>query len=377
MRIVFVNRYFHPDHSATSQMVSDLAFHLAARGHDVEAIASRQRYDDPSARLAPSETVAGVRITRVATTRFGRTFLGGRAIDYLTFYLTAWLALLTRRGAIVVTMTDPPLMSIVAMFAARRRINWIQDLFPEVAEALGVLRGAGPLRALRDLSLRTARANVVLGDRMAQRVPWRAFVQHNWADAALRPIPRDDDGSFVVGYSGNLGRAHDFATITGAMRLLADEPAIRFVITGGGAQLDSVKEATKGLDNVSFRPYQPRELLSESLSSADVHLVSLQPELEGLIVPSKIYGILAVARPAIFIGATDGEAGNMLTINDCGVVVTPGDSAALARVIRELASDRARAAAMGRRGQALYESHFAPAIAFAKWERILEGAAGG
>jgi colanic acid biosynthesis glycosyl transferase WcaI len=376
MRIVFVNRYFHPDHSATSQMVSDLAFHLAARGHDVEAIASCQRYDDPSARLAPHETVGGVRITRVATTRFGRTFLGGRAIDYLTFYFTAWLALLTRRG-IVVTMTDPPLMSIVAMFAARRRVNWIQDLFPEVAEALGVLRGAGPLRALRDLSLRTARANVVLGERMAERVPHRAIVQHNWADGALRPIAREHDNTFVVGYSGNLGRAHDFATITGAMRLLADEPSIRFVITGGGAQLDSVKEATNGLANVSFRPYQPRELLSESLSSADVHLASLQPELEGLIVPSKIYGILAVARPAIFIGAANGEVGNMLTKNDCGVVVAPGDSAALARDIRELASDPSRAAEMGRRGQALYESRFAPPIAFANWERILEEASRG
>ncbi|MCU1230195.1 MAG: glycosyltransferase WbuB [Acidobacteria bacterium] len=376
MRIIFVNRYFHPDHSATSQMVSDLAFHLASRGHDIEAIASRQRYDDPSARLAPRETVGGVRITRVATTRFGRTFLGGRAIDYLTFYVTAWLALLTRRG-VVVTMTDPPLMSIVAMFAARRRVNWIQDLFPEVAEALGVLRGVGPLRALRDLSLRTARANVVLGDRMAERVPSRAVVQHNWADGALRPIARDNDGTFVVGYSGNLGRAHDFATITGAMRLLADAPSIRFVITGGGAQLESVKEATDGLANVAFRPYQPRELLSESLSSADVHLVSLQPELEGLIVPSKIYGILAVARPAIFIGAADGEVGNMLTKNDCGVVVAPGDSAALARVIRDLASDRTRAGEMGRRGQALYESRFAPPIAFANWERILEEAARG
>lgn len=373
MRIVFINRYFHPDHSATSQMVSDLAFHLASRGHEVEAIASRQRYDDASARLAPSEVVRGVRITRVATTRFGRAFLPLRAVDYLTFYFTAWLALLMRRG-VVVTMTDPPLMSIVAMLASRRRVNWIQDLFPEVAEALGVMRGVRPLRWLRDWSLRTARANVVIGEKMAERVPWRAVVQHNWADAALRPIARTGDAQFTVGYSGNLGRAHDFATITAAMRLLANESSVRFVITGGGAQLASVKEATRELGNVEFRPYQPRELLSESLSAADVHLVSLQPELEGLIVPSKIYGILAVARPAIFIGARDGEIGNILTKHDCGVVVAPGDAEALANAIRALAADRSRAAEMGRRGQALYETEFAPAIAFAKWERILEEA---
>jgi colanic acid biosynthesis glycosyl transferase WcaI len=274
-----------------------------------------------------------------------------------------------------VTMTDPPLMSIVAMFAARKRVNWIQDLFPEVAEALGVMRGVGVLRVLRNVSLRTARVNVAIGVRMATRVPGRVVVQHNWADAALRPIDRADATTFIVAYSGNLGRAHEFATITGAMRLLADQPSIRFAITGGGAQLESVKSATNGLPNVTFRPYQPRELLSESLSAADVHLVSLQPELEGLIVPSKIYGILAVARPAIFIGDAEGEIGNMLTKHDCGIVVAPGDSAALAAAICNLAGDRQRAAAMGQRGLALYKLRFAPSIAFAKWEQILEEAA--
>lgn len=373
MRIIFVNRYFWPDHSATSQMTADLAFHLAARGHEVEVITSRQRYDDPAARLPPREVERNVTITRVATTRFGRMLLAARALDYLTFYASAWLALLVRRG-IVVVMTDPPLMSVAAMFASTRRVNWIQDLFPEVAVALGVARWSGFLRAIRDLSLRTARANVVLSDAMAARVPWRAVVRQNWADEALHPVPHDSP-TFTVGYSGNLGRAHEFATITGAMELLAKERNIRFVITGGGAQLAAVKQATASLGNVEFRPYAPREALSESLSSADVHLVSLQPELEGLIVPSKIYGILAVARPAIFIGSADGEIGNMLTSHDCGFTVAPGDALALAARIRELAADRARAAAMGRRGLALYEERFAPAIALAHWERILSEAA--
>jgi glycosyltransferase involved in cell wall biosynthesis len=372
-RVVFVNRYFHPDHSATSQMVSDLAFHLAASGFDVEVITSRQRYDDPSAQLPAREVVNKVTITRVATTRFGRAFLAARAIDYLTFYVSAWVALLRRRDAVVVAMTDPPLMSIVAMLASRRRVNWIQDLFPEVAEALGVLRGSRLLRSIRDVSLRGARANVVIGDAMARRVDGHVIVQHNWADANLRPLPRTAGAPFSVGYSGNLGRAHDFETITGAMRLLARDD-IHFVITGGGAQLDSVKHAVHDLGHVEFRPYQPRELLSESLSAADVHLVSLQPQLEGLIVPSKIYGILAVARPAIFIGAADGEIGNMLTKNDCGMVVRPGDAQGLADAIRALAADRERAAAMGLRGRALYERAYAPSIAFAHWERILEDA---
>jgi glycosyltransferase involved in cell wall biosynthesis len=194
-------------------------------------------------------------------------------------------------------------------------------------------------------------------------------VIHNWANAALAPVPRTDS-RFAVGYSGNLGRAHEFETIVGAMRAL---PHVRFVFTGGGAQLDAVKRAASG--NAEFRPYVPREALSASLSAVDAHLVSLQPALEGLIVPSKFYGILAVARPAIFIGARDGELARIIEEHRCGVVVQPGDVEALTRAIAMLASDPAAAAEMGRRGRELYLARFEPQHAFAAWERVLEEAA--
>src|ERR1043166_3269501 len=172
MRLLFANRYFPPDHSATSQMVGDLAVHLAKRGHEVVAITSRQRYDDASARLARRERVNGVDVVRVATTRFGRGFLPGRALDYATFYLSAFFAILrrARRGDTVVAMTDPPLLSVVAALACALRgarlVNWVQDLFPEVATALG-MRVPGVMR-LRDWSLRRAAMNVALGERMAE-----------------------------------------------------------------------------------------------------------------------------------------------------------------------------------------------------------------
>src|SRR2546423_701534 len=311
MRVLFVNRYFAPDHSATSQMVGDLAFFLAGRGHDVVAITSRQRYDDASARLPPREQLHGVDVVRVATTRFGRGFLPGRALDYATFYLSAFFALLrrARRGDVVVAMTDPPLLSVVAALACALRgarlINWTQDLFPEVATALG-MRAPGLARPLRDWSLHRAAMNVALGEQMAARIRARgapAVVRHNWADAALHPVEtsalRSQWGlgdAFVVAYSGNLGRAHEFATIAAAMRRLGDNAGIKFLFVGSGAQLDAVRREAGG--NALFAPYQPREALSESLSAGDAHLVSLQPQLEGLIVPSKFYGILAGAPGA-------------------------------------------------------------------------------
>ena len=358
-------------------MLSDLAFHLAARGWEVKVITSRQRYDDAGAQLPRHEVERGVRITRIATTRFGRRFLPGRAIDYATFYWNAFRAIRASRDAIVVAMTDPPLLSVVAALAAPRVVNWIQDLFPEVAEGLG-MRGFGLLRRARDWSLRRAKANVVLGERMAERLAKvDAVVQHNWATDGLTPIARDANrlrrdwnlgDRFVVGYSGNLGRAHEFATIIAAARAL---PSIDFLIIGGGAQLEAVKSETRDLANVQFRPYQPRELLSESLSAADVHLISLQPQLEGLIVPSKFYGVLAVARPAIFIGDRDGEVARAMNAHRCGFVVEPGDANGLIEAIRTLATDREASGAMGRAGRARYETAFAPSIALAAWEQIL------
>ena len=362
LRVAFVNRYFHPDHSATSQMASDLAFHLASRGHEVAAITSRQRYDDPRARLPRHETANGVHIVRVWSTRFGRAGLIGRAIDYLTFYVSAFFAMRRQREAILVAMTDPPLLSVLAALASKRVVNWVQDLFPEVAEALRI---RVPLvKRLRDWSLRRAQANVVLGDLMAARVP-KAVVIHNWADAALKPVDRPR-GMFTAGYSGNLGRAHDFDTIVGAMQRM---PHVQFVFTGGGAQLESVKRAAPA--NAEFRPYVAREQLSESLSSVDAHLVTLKPAFEGLIVPSKFYGILAVARPVLFIGAHDGEVARLIEAYRCGMVVEPGDVEGLVRAIETLARDREGAAEMGLRGRELYLHRFAPRHAFAAWERVL------
>jgi glycosyltransferase involved in cell wall biosynthesis len=150
-------------------------------------------------------------------------------------------------------------------------------------------------------------------------------------------------------------------------------PNVRFDVAGGGAQLERVKAAAPA--NVTFRGYAPREQLAESLSSADVQLVSLLPAVEGLIVPSKFYGILAVARPVIFIGAAGSELAQLIREHRCGFAVEQGDSAALIAAIGKLAQDRAYAVELGRRGRALYDARFAPEIAYANWERILTDAA--
>lgn len=146
----------------------------------------------------------------------------------------------------------------------------------------------------------------------------RISVIHNWVDAsAIHPVPSEDnplrkewdlEGKFVVGYSGNLGRAHEFETILGAAVQRQSHKDIVFLFIGGGAQTHKARLASEahGLTNILFKPYQPREALSFSLGVSDIHLVVLQPSMEGLIVPSKYYGIVTAGKPVIFIGNENG-----------------------------------------------------------------------
>jgi colanic acid biosynthesis glycosyl transferase WcaI len=398
-RLIFVNRFFHPDHSATSQILSDLAFHLAEAGCDVQVLTSRQIYDDSSRELPPSESVRGVRVHRVWATRFGRARLSTRAIDYLTFYLsaTAHLAMLADSGTVVIVETDPPLISVpsalVAWLKRSALINWTQDLFPEIAEGLHV-QGVAPfaplLRRLRNLSLKLAKANVVLSEGMAARLRVEGIAQekieviHNWSPVELEPPAArpsanplraewDLGQKFVVWYSGNFGRAHDFATALDAAAALSDLPEVHFLFIGAGAQRAWVEEraAALGLTSVSFRPYQPLDRLASSLSVPDVHLVSLKPELEGLLVPSKFYSVLAAGRPVLFVGDPKGEMAKRIEEAGCGRVFPTGAHVLLAATIRELARQPALVAEMGQRAHALWAARYQRKRALATWQALL------
>jgi len=306
-KIVFVNRFFFPDQSATSQILTDLAFYLAGSGHDVHVVTSRQRYEEPGASLPPAEVANGVKIHRIWTSRFGRDKLLGRTVDYLSFYLSAsWRLLrLAERDDTLVAKTDPPLISIVAAVVARLRgarlVNWVQDVFPETAMALGVtgMRGrfGRALQHMRDASLRQAVMNIALGARMAEYLIGRGGLHdrvkviHNWVDDdAIVPIPPERNrlrrlwglaDKFVVGYSGNMGRAHEFETILEAAAQLSSETDIVFLFIGGGNQKAYLENETikRELTQVLFKPYQDRETLPESLGVADAHLISLRPTL--------------------------------------------------------------------------------------------------
>ena len=305
---------------------------------------------------------------------------------------------LARAGDTIVPMTDPPLLSLFAAPIARlkrcRMINWLQDLYPEVALAVGTpfLRPimAKLIKAFRDRSLRAADCNVVIATAMAERVSTldvkkkHIRVIHNWVDDhALSPIPAKEnplrrawalEDKFVVGYSGNLGRVHDIDTILLASGELVD-CQVMFLCIGGGAQYEALKQTAerRGLTQLfRFMPYQSETDLRYSLSAADAHWLSHKPEFEGLLFPSKFYGIAAVGRPIIAITSSQSEIAKLVSQYHCGLVIEQGDGKTLALELKRLQAAPELCSAMGAHARAMLKARFTKAQAIDAWAQTLK-----
>jgi len=304
---------------------------------------------------------------------------------------------LARAGDTIVPMTDPPMLSLFVAPIARRKgcriINWLQDLYPEVALAVGTpfLRPivAKFIKTFRDRSLRAADCNVVISTAMAERVSAlgvkneRIRIIHNWVnDHVLLPIPAhenplrrawDLEDKFVVGYSGNLGRVHDIDTILLASAELVDCQIV-FLCIGGGAQYDALKETVEKrrlTQLFRFMPYQSETDLPYSLSAADVHWLSHKPEFEGLVFPSKFYGIAAVGRPIVAITSMQSELAKLVSQYQCGLVVDQGDGKTLALELKRLKAAPEVCSAMGERARAMLKARFSRARAINAWTQTL------
>ena len=399
MKIVFANRYFFPDQSATSRMVSGLAFALARRGFEVTAITSRTLHDHSNVALPAEEMVSGLNVQRLWATRFGRKNIFGRAIDYLTFHVSAFLWCLwnLKSGDICVVCTDPPLLSVTTALPIRwrraRMVNWVMDLFPEVAMELGMLSNKsipGTIsRSMRNWSMRKSAMIVCPTATMASYLTDRGFqdgqvfVMHHWSDGdEIYPVAPASNSlrtrwglqdKFVVGYSGNFGRAHDFSTLLEAAVLLSDHDDIQFLLIGGGQQRTHVEEVVRNRDlkNVLFKPLQPPENIAESLSTADAHIVSLIPRLEHCIVPSKFYGVLAAGRPTLFIGDRNGEVARVVATADCGVAVEIGEGRKLADLIIHMKNAPERRMQMGHNARRVLDTLFSRENAVSAWSEIM------
>jgi glycosyltransferase involved in cell wall biosynthesis len=398
MRILFINRFFHPDQSATAQLLTELAEDLDNSGVSVTVITGRTDYLGNGAALPARDLYKGIEIRRVRSTAWGNEGSRlGRLLDYLSFYAAAgWAALMSQKYDCLVVLSDPPLLSILAAVVGTVKrchtMCWLQDVFPEIAVRAGVLPEgvtAGVFRRLAAWSLRRLDCIIVIGRCMRQHlqrlgIPGRKlFYSPNWADGShIQPVNRDENwfgddqdfnDRFVVMYSGNFGVVHEAETIASVLAMMKPVEPIRFCFIGKGLHRDALEQraGAEGWDHVRFLPHQERERMRFALARADVHLVSLRSDMSGLSVPSKIYGIMAAGRPVIFIGPESSEAALVIKEAGCGYVIRPGQGASVSDAILQYYANPALRESHGRSARQYFEAHCERRIATSRFTHAL------
>ena len=367
--MVFFNRSYYPDFGATGQLLTELCEDLVSRfGFDVTVVAgmplAAEHPVEPLHWYAPvrKEERHGVRILRAWGTSKSPRSISGRASNYLSYFTSAAVAALRiGRPDVIVSLTDPPIVALTAIAAARatgaRFVFLCQDVFPEVARLLEDFQNSRVEAVLGRISRYTVKSAdriIALGDTMKRRLvetkdadPRRIQVIHNWADSdAIRPGPKDNAfarehglvDKFVVMHSGNVGLSQDVDGLLDVAGQLRDLEDVVVAIVGEGSRKRFLQEevARRRLENVRFFPYTPKAGLIDSFATADVFIVSLKRGLAGFIVPSKLYGILAAGRPFIAAVERDCEAAQIATEHECGLVIEPGHREQMTAAIRRL-----------------------------------------
>ena len=377
-RLLFVNQYYWPDHASTAQHLTDLAESLAARGFECHVLCAQSRYGSGEPARPAYEVHEGVHIHRVPATSLGRRSTLTRMADYLSFYARAVLeAAWMPRFDAVVTLTTPPLIGLIGTLLRRLKgtphVCWSMDLHPDASLALRRMSPRNPLVRglawLSNLVYRQADRVVVLGPYMEDRVRVKGVRQDRlvtipvWSRRdRVYPVEREAnslrrslglDGKFVAMYSGNLGLAHSFDEFLEAARRLRDRDDLVFLFVGAGPRAVEVRSARdrEGLTNIRLLDYVPRDELHRSLSVADVHLISMRPEMTGIVVPGKLYGIMAAGRPALFVGPAHCESADTIRRAGCGFTIAPGDGEGVVSALTTLAADLNLAHQMGQKGR--------------------------
>ncbi|MCC6493815.1 MAG: glycosyltransferase family 4 protein [Pirellulales bacterium] len=382
-RILFVNRSYWPDVEATGQLLTELCEDLAG-DFDVHVLCGQPQKAAVGIELArgSSGNRNGVTIHRVRHTRFDKASFFGRLANMLTFQAACCgKAFSVPRPDVVVTETDPPLLCLLGGLLQRLRrarlVCYLQDIYPDVAVALGKMKPGLITRGLRRAFFavyRTSDAVIVLSEDMRRLIAdggvpaARLHVLRNWVDtAAIYPVKQDNGfrfehglaDKFVVMYSGNLGLSQRLEQVLEAAEQLRQRDDMVFALVGDGADRRRLERlaAEKDLRNVRFFDYQAKLRLAESLSAADVHLVALRPEVKQLLMPSKLYGVLASGTPAIVLAEADCELARTVVEHDLGCVVASEDPAALAAAISAACKSRAALARQGAGARAFAEAN--------------------
>ena len=394
-----ITEFYPPDYAATGQLIEELALQLKEQGIQIHILTSQPGYATNKSKVRPVEFTDSLSVKRSKFSRLWPKRIRGKVINGLLFCMRSALHLLNPwcRGDILLLTTAPPFLGIVGYLAKKclglSYICLVYDLYPNVAVNLNIIPDNHWLVRLwhhiNRLVWQEAEAIVAISPTMKDRILThhpqlnkKIIVIHNWANPqVIKPLCKHKNwfaqkygltDKFVVLYSGNLGRCHDLDTIIAAAQLLKEEP-IQFLFIGAGAKLPwcqhMVNEAR--LSNCLFLPYQDKEVLPYSLSSCDLGLVSIAPGLEGIVAPSKLYGLLAAGRPVAAICEPHSYLRQLLSHANCGQAFDNGDGKSLEKFIRELYLNPQKGSKMGKDGRNYLESHFTPGIIAQEYYKVL------
>ncbi len=372
MRVLLLNQFYPPDVAPTGRYLHELARALVAAGHQAVVVASRRAYAG-GGDYAAHEWLGGVEVVRLSGFGFGRATYVGKLADYVGYYarLAAELAR-TQRPDLIVALTTPPFVGLLAKLAAQargaRHAHWIMDVYPDVMKAHGMLDGRAYqlLQRLARWSLAGASSVVALGPAMADTM--RAYCSADtrlswvplWAPAGLTPWPAEEPvpmraergwepERLVLLYSGNMGLGHRFEEFLAAVQRLGPTgPRWAFAGTGRSRPTMEAFVAANPHLPVQMLPYVADEAVREHLCSADVHLVSLDARWEGMVLPSKLQASFALGKPVVFVGAPSQDMARWIAESRGGWVVNEGDVEGLLAAVAEASDPRERA----RRGAA-------------------------
>jgi colanic acid biosynthesis glycosyl transferase WcaI len=396
-RVLFLNRSYWPCAEATGQLLTELCEDLA-HSFDVTVVAGQpnQNPERRSFHVRGVDRRRGVQIRRVWNSTFSKAWLPGKAVNLLSYLLTASLAAVRLpRPEVIVVETDPPLLCVLGAFLRHwygaKLVVYLQDIYPDVAVALGKLPNSIPTRWLRKLMFgiyRRADRVVVLSQEMRSLLVEsgisgeRISCIPNWVDTRqIRPVKQDNpfrarlglEDEFLVMYSGNIGLSQRLEDLLAAAAALRDRSDIRFLLVGDGASKPALEETVRqySLTNVSFLPYQPKDELAASLSAADLQVVSIDPRVTKYLMPSKLYGVLASGTAVLAVAPQRCELAEVTRSQQVGLVVPPADPAVMAETILWCADHRDELRTMGQRGCELAREEYDRAILTERFAEML------
>lgn len=386
IKLLIITNYYPPDYAATGQLIQELAQKLGENGLEVNIFTGQPGYAFTKALAPAKEEIYPLRIRRSRSSKIVPQRIRGKAINGILFFLRSIVHIIrnSSESNLLLITSAPPFLPIVGymgkLFWNLPYICLVYDLYPDVVVALKVLPEKHLLikfwNKINYLVWDNAKKIIVISDTMKDRIlakypelNSKIVVIPNWGNPdTIKPIPKAENWfaqkydlvkEFVVLYSGNFGRCHELDIILEAAKLLKDKP-IKFLFIGAGAKLSTCQEKVKtnNLNNCLFLPFQDKEVLPYSLTSCDLGLVTVAENLEGIIAPSKLYGILAAAKPVAVICESHSYLKEFIKNSQCGQTFNYNEAEKLANFIESLSSNPDLSSKMGQRGREYLKSHF-------------------